>query len=60
VLIESFADELLVGIRADEERRERARWLVRIVVSLLTMPGESEAHERAMVERFVVPVVVPS
>jgi AcrR family transcriptional regulator len=35
----------------------RQRWLVRIVVSLLTDPGESEAQERRLVERFVVPVV---
>jgi AcrR family transcriptional regulator len=33
----------------------RGRWLVRVIVSLLTMPGESEAEERALVEQFVVP-----
>lgn len=35
-----------------------ARWLVRVVLSLLTVPGRDDAEERAMVERFVVPVVV--
>ena len=36
----------------------RARWLVRVIVSLLSMPGEDEAEERALVERFVAPVVL--
>ena len=35
-----------------------ARWLVRVIVSLLTVPGRDEADERAMVERFVAPAVV--
>ena len=34
-----------------------ARWLVRVIVSLLTVPGRDDADERAMVERFVVPAV---
>ena len=36
---------------------ESARWLVRVIVSLLTVPGADEAEERRLVERFVVPVV---
>lgn len=35
-----------------------ARWLVRVIVSLLTVPGRDPADERAIVERFVVPAVV--
>ncbi len=38
--------------------RARARWLVRVIVSMLTSPGASEAEEREMLERFVVPVVL--
>jgi len=34
-----------------------ARWLVRVIVSLLVVPGRDEAEEREMVERFVVPAV---
>ena len=34
-----------------------ARWLVRVIVSLLTVPGRDSAEERAMVERFVAPMV---
>ena len=35
-----------------------ARWTLRVILSLLTMPGRDDADERAMVERFVVPAVV--
>jgi AcrR family transcriptional regulator len=35
-----------------------ARWLVRIIVSLLTVPGRDEADERELVERFVAPAVI--
>lgn len=38
---------------------DRARWLVRIITSLLMFPGRDEADERAMIEEFVVPVVAP-
>jgi hypothetical protein len=51
-LIESLA-ERLVG-------EENAAWLVRVVLSLLQMPGRDHAEERRMVERFVVPVVLGS
>jgi AcrR family transcriptional regulator len=33
----------------------RARWILRVIVSLLTMPGRDDAEERALVERFVAP-----
>lgn len=35
-----------------------ARWLVRVIVSLLMVPGRDEAEERRIVERFVVPTAV--
>lgn len=35
----------------------RARWVVRVLTSLLTFPGRDAADERAMLEEFVVPVV---
>jgi AcrR family transcriptional regulator len=37
----------------------RARWVVRVVTSLLMFPGRDEADERAMIEEFVVPIVTP-
>ena len=35
-----------------------ARWVVRVIVSLLVAPGRDQAEERAMVERFVVPALL--
>ena len=35
-----------------------ARWLVRVIVSLLIAPGRDSTEERAMVERFVVPALL--
>ncbi|GAA3447691.1 putative HTH-type transcriptional regulator [Planomonospora venezuelensis] len=46
-----------LGDPADPGTRARGRWLVRVIVSLLTTPGEDDADERAMIESFVVPVL---
>ena len=53
----SFVPDLLRASGTRAEHRRRQRWLVRIVVSLLTDPGESEKEERELIERFVVPAV---
>ncbi len=37
----------------------RARWVVRVITSLLMYPGRDDADERAMLEEFVVPIVAP-
>ncbi len=37
--------------------QRRARWVVRVMTSLLVFPGRDAADERAMLEEFVVPVV---
>lgn len=52
-----FASALLVTDERDPEGRLLARWFVRVILSLLAMPGESDAEERALVERFVAPVL---
>jgi len=44
----------------DAEIARRARWLVRAIVSLLTVPGRDDDDERAMVEQFLVPVLIPT
>ncbi|RVW05033.1 TetR/AcrR family transcriptional regulator [Rhodococcus spongiicola] len=41
------------------EIARRARWLVRAIVSLLVVPAADADDERAMIEQFVVPVVLP-
>jgi AcrR family transcriptional regulator len=38
----------------------RARWLVRVMTSLFLFPGHDEDDERAMLEEFVVPIMVPA
>jgi AcrR family transcriptional regulator len=48
-----------LGDRGAPDTIRRARWLLRVVLSLLAMPGANEREERAMIQEFVVPVVVP-
>ncbi|WP_343600287.1 TetR/AcrR family transcriptional regulator [Mycobacterium sp.] len=38
----------------------RARWVVRVIMSLLIFPGRNADDERALVADFVVPVVAPA
>jgi AcrR family transcriptional regulator len=57
-VIEAIAAGFL-GAPTDEDVVRRARWLVRVIVSLLVMPGTDEDDERETLERFVAPVVVP-
>ncbi|MCP2275941.1 transcriptional regulator, TetR family [Nocardia amikacinitolerans] len=38
------------------DRARLARWLTRLIVSLLTVPGVDDADERAMLEHFVAPL----
>ena len=42
----------------DADVGRQARWLVRVMVSLLVFPGNDEADERAMLAEFVAPLVV--
>ncbi len=48
-----------LGRHDGEAVRRRARWVVRVMTSLLIFPGDDAADERAMLQEFVVPVVVP-
>jgi AcrR family transcriptional regulator len=58
-LTKAFVSHLLGRLPRGREQRLRARWLVRVVISLLAAPEESRAEERLLVERFVVPALVP-
>ncbi|AWK73922.1 TetR family transcriptional regulator [Rhodococcus oxybenzonivorans] len=57
-VIESLGAAFLgqAGVGGEETSR-RARWLVRAIVSLLTVPGVDDDDERAMIEQFVAPVI---
>lgn len=59
--IERITTEFLAEVApptAESDLHERARWLVRVIVSLLTSPAESAEAEAALLRRFVVPVVL--
>lgn len=57
-VIQGRTEAYLMALGVDDVER-RARWLVRIMVSLLVFPGRDEADERAMLEEFVLPAVMP-
>jgi len=58
VLTATFVNSLGPDDAAVVERR--ARWLVRVITSLLIFPGRDEADEKQMLQDFVVPTVVHS
>lgn len=43
----------------DAALERRARWAVRVIISMLMFPGRGEKDERAMIEEFVLPVLAP-
>ena len=60
-VITALAAAFVNSLGADDQTvaESRARWLVRVITSLLIFPGRDVADEQAMVEEFVVPIVVP-
>ena len=56
VLTAAFLNSLGPDDPAAVERR--ARWLVRVITSLLVFPGRDDADEKQMLQEFVVPMVV--
>lgn len=58
-VIKALAEGFLASLGLDEVE-QRARWLVRVMISLLVFPGRDEADERAMLEDFVLPTVAPT
>ncbi len=57
-LADAFVSNLQGGPRQVPASEVGARWLVRMIVSLLTMPEDSEEAERVLIEKFVVPPVL--
>jgi AcrR family transcriptional regulator len=57
-LVGAFVTSL--GVDDPDAVQRRARWLVRVITSLLIFPGRDETDERAMVEEFVAPIMVPA
>ena len=57
-LMTTFAAEHLGAGLAGRDAELRARWIIRVIISILTNPGENEAEERELIERFVAPILV--
>lgn len=61
-LLRSMSAGLLAELgpepHSQDELERRAEWLLRSIISLLAMPGRDVESERAMVESFLVPVLV--
>ena len=60
-VIRALTEAFIISLGPDDPEvvAHRARWLVRVMTSLLVFPGQNEADERAMLEEFVVPMVLP-
>jgi hypothetical protein len=58
-VIKALTEAYLSALGVDDVER-RARWVVRVMVSLLVFPGRDDADERAMLEEFVLPMVMPT
>jgi AcrR family transcriptional regulator len=56
-VIRTLAEAFLVSLGHREGVELRARWLVRVLISLLLFPGRDDADERTMLETFVAPTV---
>lgn len=61
-VIKALTEAFVISLGPDDAERvaHRSRWLVRVMTSLMLFPGHDEADERAMLEEFVVPIVLPN
>ena len=61
-VIKALTEAFVISLGPDDPElvAHRARWLVRVMTSLMLFPGHDEADERSMLEEFVVPTVLPS
>lgn len=56
-VIGALTESFLASLGLDDVAR-RARWLVRVLVSLLVFPGRDADDERTMLQQFVLPAVL--
>lgn len=59
-VIATLVQAFLASLGDGTELELRARWLVRVLISLLQFPGRDDGEERLILERFVAPHVAPS
>jgi AcrR family transcriptional regulator len=60
-VVRSLVGKFLSSLQPTEPEviDRRARWLIRVLTSLLIFPGRDADDERVMLEEFVVPMVCP-
>ena len=61
-VIRALTEAFVISLGPDDPElvAHRARWLVRVMTSLFLFPGHDDDDERAMLEEFVVPIVLPN
>jgi AcrR family transcriptional regulator len=59
-VIQTLTAGFLQTLNNADDPDRRARWLVRVLTSLLIFPGRDADDERAMLAEFVIPLVVPT
>ena len=59
-VIQTLTAGFLQSLNESDDLDRLARWLIRVLTSLLISPGRDIDDERAMLEDFVIPLVVPS
>jgi len=61
-VIKALTEAFVISLGPDNPElvAHRSRWLVRVMTSLMLFPGHNEDDERAMLEEFVVPIVLPA
>ena len=58
-VIQTLTAGFLQSLNDSDDLARRARWLIRVLTSLLISPGRDADDERAMLEDFVVPMMAP-
>ena len=58
-VVQAMTAGFLLSIDGDDvaAAQRRARWLVRVLTSFLTVPGRDPEDERAMLAEFVIPLM---
>ena len=61
-VIKALTEAFVISLGPDDPElvAHRARWLVRVMTSLMLFPGHDENDERSMLEEFVVPIMLPN
>jgi AcrR family transcriptional regulator len=58
-VVQAMTTDFLMSLGPEDRdtAERRARWMIRVMTSLLTVPGRDPEEERAMLAEFVIPLV---